>query len=277
LGAVFERFTERARQAVVLAQGEARALKHNYLGTEHLLLGLLRADDGVAARVLESLGVTLEEARAQVARIVGQGDEITTGQIPFTKHATRALDLAQREALSLGHNYIGTEHILLGVVRENEVVGVRILLDFDADAEKVRDEVIRILGGPGPRQTDEGFPPGEGSDVELVLRRVVPVAQQFSDGTWIVSLEVWDHCVVLRYAISQRPHRPPLGGSDWHGWLISDDLGTEYARVGAGGGGSLRRGYHGDAHFEPAPPSTATILQIRHERADGLVSVSLTD
>src|SRR6266508_4208248 len=119
---MFERFTERARQAVVLAQDEARTLKHNYVGTEHILLGLLREEEGAGARVLESLGVRLEEVRAQVARIVGQGDEVTNGQIPFTPRAKKVLELSLREALSLGHNYIGTEHLLLGVIRENEGV-----------------------------------------------------------------------------------------------------------------------------------------------------------
>jgi ATP-dependent Clp protease ATP-binding subunit ClpC len=153
---VFERFTERARQVVVLAQDEARALKHNYIGTEHILLGLLREEEGLAARVLESLDITVEEVRAQVARIVGQGEEVTTGQIPFTPRAKKVLELALREALSLGHNYIGTEHILLGLVRENEGVAARILLDFDADAEKIRNEIIRMLSGPGRRQQGGG-------------------------------------------------------------------------------------------------------------------------
>ncbi len=158
---MFERFTERARQVVVLAQDEARALKHNYIGTEHILLGLLREEEGLAARVLESLDITVEEVRAQVARIVGQGDEVTTGQIPFTPRAKKVLELALREALSLGHNYIGTEHILLGLVRENEGVAARILLDFDADAEKIRNEIIRMLSGPGRRQQGGGAAPGE--------------------------------------------------------------------------------------------------------------------
>src|SRR5438105_3264996 len=149
---MFERFTERARQVVVLAQEEARTLKHNYIGTEHILLGLLREEEGLAARVLEGLEITVEEVRAQVIRIVGSGDEVTTGQIPFTPRAKKVLELALREALSLGHNYIGTEHILLGLVRENEGVAARILLDFDADAEKIRNEIIRMLSGPGRRQ-----------------------------------------------------------------------------------------------------------------------------
>jgi ATP-dependent Clp protease ATP-binding subunit ClpA len=167
---VFERFTERARQVVVLAQEEARALRHNYIGTEHLLLGLLREEEGLAARVLESLDLTIEEVRAQIARIVGQGDEILTGQIPFTPRAKLVLELSLREALSLGHNYIGTEHILLGLIRENQGVAARILLDFDADAEKIRNEVIRMLSGPARKQSTEeesaeAFP--EGLDLHL--------------------------------------------------------------------------------------------------------------
>ena len=166
---MFERFTERARQVVVLAQDEARALKHNYIGTEHILLGLLREEEGLAARVLESLDITVEEVRAQVARIVGQGDEVTSGQIPFTPRAKKVLELALREALSLGHNYIGTEHILLGLVRENEGVAARILLDFDADAEKIRNEIIRMLSGPGRRGQAQGGPAGEKSKSSKLL------------------------------------------------------------------------------------------------------------
>ena len=157
---MFERFTERARQVVVLAQEEARTLKHNYIGTEHILLGLLREEEGLAARVLESLDITVERVRAQVVRIVGSGEEVTSGQIPFTPRAKKVLELALREALSLGHNYIGTEHILLGLVRENEGVAARILLDFDADSEKIRNEVIRMLSGPGGRRQGSG--PGRG-------------------------------------------------------------------------------------------------------------------
>ena len=159
---MFERFTERARQVVVLAQEEARTLKHNYIGTEHILLGLLREEEGLAARVLESLDITVERVRAQVVRIVGSGEEVTSGQIPFTPRAKKVLELALREALSLGHNYIGTEHILLGLVRENEGVAARILLDFDADSEKIRNEVIRMLSGPGGRR--QGVATGAGAE-----------------------------------------------------------------------------------------------------------------
>jgi ATP-dependent Clp protease ATP-binding subunit ClpA len=156
---VFERFTERARQVVVLAQDEARLLRHNYIGTEHILLGLLREEEGLAARVLESLDITVEEVRAQVARIVGQGDEVTSGQIPFTPRAKKVLELSLREALQLGHNYIGTEHVLLGVARENEGVAARILLDLGADAETIRNEIIRMLSGPGRRPQRPSYEP----------------------------------------------------------------------------------------------------------------------
>ncbi|MFM8526694.1 MAG: Clp protease N-terminal domain-containing protein, partial [bacterium] len=170
---MFERFTERARQVVVLAQEEARTLKHNYIGTEHILLGLLREEEGLAARVLESRDITVERVRSQVVRIVGSGEEVTAGQIPFTPRAKKVLELALREALSLGHNYIGTEHILLGLVRENEGVAARILLDFDADSEKIRNEVIRMLSGPGGSkrgsESSSGAPSGEGKKSSKLL------------------------------------------------------------------------------------------------------------
>ncbi len=174
---MFERFTERARQVVVLAQEEARTLKHNYIGTEHILLGLLREEEGLAARVLESLDITVERVRAQVVRIVGSGEEVTSGQIPFTPRAKKVLELALREALSLGHKYIGTEHILLGLVRENEGVAARILLDFDADSEKIRKRghphALRARRPPpGPGLVRLGRRAGRGQEVLEAARPV---------------------------------------------------------------------------------------------------------
>jgi ATP-dependent Clp protease ATP-binding subunit ClpC len=154
---MFERFTERARQVVVLAQDEARALRHNYIGTEHLLLGLLREEEGLAARTLEWFGIGVEEVRGLVRSMVGEGHAAVTGQIPFTPRAKKALELGLREALSLGHKYIGTEHVLLGFLREGEGVGVEILEKLGARPAAVHDEVIRMLSGPGRR---EGGPPG---------------------------------------------------------------------------------------------------------------------
>src|SRR5919199_2256670 len=154
---MFERFTETARQVVVRAQEEARALRHNYIGTEHILLGLLRDENGGARDVLDSFDVTPEEVRAQVARIVGQGDEVTTGQIPFTPRAKKVLELALREAIALGHRDISAEHILLGLVRENEGVAARILLDFDAPPRAVVRRVLEALGQEPPPRYVERF------------------------------------------------------------------------------------------------------------------------
>ncbi len=153
---MFERFTERARKVVVLAQDEARHFNHNYIGTEHLLLGLLREDEGVAAQALYSLNVNLDEVREQVESIVGYGEEGTGAQAPFTPRSKKVLELALREALQLGHNYIGTEHILLGLVRESEGVAARVLSNLDVDPDKVRREVVRRLGGGRSRSRGGG-------------------------------------------------------------------------------------------------------------------------
>jgi len=150
---VFQRFTERARHAVVLAQDEARSLRHDYIGTEHLLLGLLREEDGVAARVLADLDVGLNGVRTEVVRIIGEGDVVRQGQIPFTPRAKKVLELALREALSLGHNYIGTEHVLLAVAREKEGVAVQALLGLGVDADDVRDAVTETLDVTRPPES----------------------------------------------------------------------------------------------------------------------------
>ena len=258
-----------------MAQDEAWALRHNYLGTEHILLGLLREEEGLAARLLGSLGIELEAARMQVARIVGQGDDAVTGQIPFTPLAKKVLEHALRESLSLGNNFIGTEHILLAVAREREGRAAEILGEFDAGAEKIRDEIIRIVGGPGPRETDEGFPPGEAS-IEIGLRRVIPVTKQMSDGLWVVSVEVWDNGLILRWAAGGPGPGQPTH-TDGHEWHVSDDVGTSYVGHGGLGFGGPSRGFHYAAEFDPAPPPQATWLLIRRGPTDEEVSISLTD
>jgi ATP-dependent Clp protease ATP-binding subunit ClpA len=144
---MFERFTDRARRVVVHAQEEARRLHHDYLGTEHLLLGLVREGEGVAARALASLGISLEAVRAQVEEIIGQGQSAPTGHIPFTPRAKKVLELSLREAKQLGHNYIGTEHILLGLIREREGVAAQVLLTLGDDLSRVRQQVIQLLSG----------------------------------------------------------------------------------------------------------------------------------
>ena len=144
---MFERFTDRARRVVVLAQEEARLLNHNYIGTEHVLLGLIREGEGVAPRALDALGISLEAVRGQVEEIVGQGQAAPAGHIPFTARAKKVLELSLREALQLGHNYIGSEHLLLGLVREGEGVAAQVLQKLGADLDQVRQTVIRLLTG----------------------------------------------------------------------------------------------------------------------------------
>jgi ATP-dependent Clp protease ATP-binding subunit ClpA len=143
---MFERFTDRARRVVVLAQEEARMLNHNYIGTEHILLGLIHEGEGVAAKALESLGISLEAVRQQVEEIIGQGQQAPSGHIPFTPRAKKVLELSLREALQLGHNYIGTEHILLGLIREGEGVAAQVLVTLGADLNRVREQVLQLLG-----------------------------------------------------------------------------------------------------------------------------------
>ncbi|MFD0558022.1 ATP-dependent Clp protease ATP-binding subunit ClpC [Stackebrandtia endophytica] len=144
---MFERFTDRARRVVVLAQEEARMLNHNYIGTEHILLGLIHEGEGVAAKALESLGISLEGVRQQVEEIIGQGQQAPSGHIPFTPRAKKVLELSLREALQLGHNYIGTEHILLGLIREGEGVAAQVLIKLGADLNRVRQQVLQLLSG----------------------------------------------------------------------------------------------------------------------------------
>jgi ATP-dependent Clp protease ATP-binding subunit ClpA len=172
---------------VVLSQDEARALKHNYIGTEHLLLGLLREEEGLAARLLESLDITVEEVRVQVKRVVGEGDEDATGHIPFTPGAKTTLELALREALSLGDNHIGTEHLLLGLVREGEGVAARILADFDANPRKVAAQLIPLLSGPSRVGYVESFPehvPERATELEQARGRMARGVFEYSDSWW---------------------------------------------------------------------------------------------
>src|SRR5690349_6495547 len=144
---MFERFTDRARRVVVLAQEEARMLNHNYIGTEHILLGLIHEGEGVASKALESLGISLESVREQVQEIIGQGQQAPSGHIPFTPRAKKVLELSLREALQLGHNYIGAEHILLGLVREGESTAAQMLIKLGADLSRVRQQVTLLLSG----------------------------------------------------------------------------------------------------------------------------------
>ena len=167
---MFERFTDRARRVVVLAQEEARMLNHNYIGTEHILLGLIHEGEGVAAKALESMTISLEAVRSQVEEIIGQGQQAPSGHIPFTPRAKKVLELSLREALQLGHNYIGTEHILLGLIREGEGVAAQVLIKLGADLARVRQQVIQLLSGYQGKEAVATGGPAEGTpSTSLVL------------------------------------------------------------------------------------------------------------
>jgi hypothetical protein len=284
---MFERFTDRARRVVVLAQEEARLLNHNYIGTEHILLGLIHEGEGVAAKALESLGISLEAVRAQVEEIIGQGQSAPTGHIPFTPRAKKVLELSLREALQLGHNYIGTEHILLGLIREGEGVAAQVLVKLGGSLGQVRAKVIQVLSevGPGAEQVPGGqvrlsreavsamVAGGPGAYQEQAppeLTRVVPLAREVFRGSGVrvvlISLEIWSGWLDLRYALlpvdPQGPQGTQLEVAVDLDWRASDDAGTTYELTGmASGGGRLLRIHQ--LGFRPAPPEAARTLTLQ--------------
>jgi ATP-dependent Clp protease ATP-binding subunit ClpC len=176
---MFERFTERARRVVVLAQEEARELDHNYIGTEHLLLGILRDGEGVAARALDELGISRLAVREKVVTMIGRGGSTPSGHIPFTPRAKKALELSLREALQLSHNHIGTEHILLGLIREGEGVAAKVLIELGADLNRVRAKVLELVPA-GPAGTMEAVGPARmavsGPAMARIIRRLDDIA-----------------------------------------------------------------------------------------------------
>ncbi|HLT61499.1 MAG TPA: Clp protease N-terminal domain-containing protein, partial [Microlunatus sp.] len=161
---MFERFTDRARRVVVLAQEEARMLNHNYIGTEHILLGLIHEGEGVAAKALESLNISLEAVRQKVEEIIGHGQQSPSGHIPFTPRAKKVLELSLREALQINHAYIGTEHILLGLIREGEGVAAQVLVKLGADLNRVRNQVLQLLSGFQGKEAATSGAPEQGSN-----------------------------------------------------------------------------------------------------------------
>jgi hypothetical protein len=281
---MFERFTDRARRVVVLAQEEARHLDHNYIGTEHILLGLIHEREGVAARALTALDISLEAVRAQVEEIIGRGDQAPTGHIPFTPRAKKVLELSLREALGLSHNYIGTEHILLGLIREGEGVAAQVLAKLGGSLDRVRQQVIQLLADASQLQAEQvaGMPtritqqqamamvaggPGayqEQEPPELV--RVVPLAREVLRGFGIrmvlISLEVWTGWLDLRYALL--PDQPPTS-APMHDiaieWQVTDDAGTGYELAGAASGGGRLLRIH-QLTVRPAPPEQARRLTL---------------
>jgi hypothetical protein len=296
---MFERFTDRARRVVVLAQEEARHLNHNQIGTEHILLGLIHEREGVAATALTGLGISLEGARAQVAEIVGRGADEPASHIPFTPRAKKVLELSLREALQLGHNYIGTEHILLGLIREGEGVAAQVLTSQGASLDRVRQAVVHVLAGStGPveaeqvplgqvRLTQEAVTamvaggPGAFQQESAELVRVMPLAREVFRGFGVrlvlISLEIWSGWMDLRYVLlpEDQPGAQHLIDFDWQ---VSDDAGTGYQLMGmATGGGRLLHIYQ--LGFKPAPPEGARTLTLRvadpEQTANPLVIIEL--
>jgi hypothetical protein len=172
---MFERFTDRARRVVVLAQEEARMLNHNYIGTEHILLGLIHEGEGVAAKALESLGISLDAVRQQVEEIIGPGQQAPSGHIPFTPRAKKVLELTRREAEQLGHNYVGTEHILLGLIREGDGVAAQVLVQLGADLNGVRQQVLQLINAQQLQPQLGRRPSREGTLVTELQVRLVAV------------------------------------------------------------------------------------------------------
>src|SRR5215207_5475085 len=299
---MFERFTDRARRVVVLAQEEARLLNHNYIGTEHLLLGLIHEQEGVAARALTELGISLETIRVEVVEIIGRGESPPAGHIPFTPRAKKVLELSLREALQLGHNYIGTEHILLGLIREGEGVAAQLLVKLGGSRDRVRQQVIQVLsgyaGGTSPEQVSPiqtrlsqeavtamvaGGPGAYQEQAPPELARVVPLAREVFRGSRLrvvlISLEIWSGWLDLRYALlpvdPEGPQGTQLEAAADVDWRVSDDAGTTYELMGtATGGGRLLRIHQ--LGFRPAPPEAARTLTLQlGEGADPLAVVEI--
>jgi ATP-dependent Clp protease ATP-binding subunit ClpC len=194
---MFERFTDRARRVVVLAQQEARRLDHNYIGTEHILLGLIHEGEGVAARALKALGISLDGVRQQVEEIIGRGQQAPSGHIPFTPRAKKVLELSLRESLQLGHDYIGTEHILLGLLREGDGVGAQVLVRLGAELNQVRQQVIQLLQGYQEKERVSArstagelrLLPAVNARLEAVERRLTAIEQRVGTGPDLSDLD----------------------------------------------------------------------------------------
>jgi hypothetical protein len=285
---MFERFTDRARRVVVLAQEEARLLNHNHIGTEHILLGLIHEGEGVAYLALTELGISLDAVRAQVEAEIGQGSEAPGGHIPFTPRAKKVLELSLREALQLGHNYIGTEHILLGLIREGEGVAAQVLVGLGAGLDRVRGQVVQLLATAGASQAEQvaagpsrirqqavtamvAGGPGSYRDEPAELVRVVPLAREVFHGLGfrvvLISLEVWSGWLDLRYALlpDGPPATPPMPEVALE-WRLTDSTTRTYELAGAAsGGGRLLRVHH--LSFTPGLPEEAGTLTLT-ARAD---------
>jgi hypothetical protein len=256
-------------------------LNHNYIGTEHILLGLIHEGEGVAAKALESLGISLDGVRTQVTEIIGEGQQAPSGHIPFTPRAKKVLELSLREALQLGHSYIGTEHILLGLIREGEGVAAQVLINLGAGLERTRQQVIQILSGVAGGQAEQlagmssritqqqamamvAGGPGVYQEEPVELVRVVPVAREVYSGDGmrvvLISLEIWSGWLDLRFAMLPDPSSG--GRTQWLlDWRVEDDAGTTYENAGMATGGG-RQLHVTQLGFRPAPPEGARTLTL---------------
>jgi ATP-dependent Clp protease ATP-binding subunit ClpA len=245
---MFERFTDRARKVVVLAQEEARVLHHDYIGTEHILLGLIHEGEGVAAKALESLGISLEAVRQQVEEIIGHGQQAPSGHIPFTPRAKKVLELSLREAQQLGHNYIGTEHILLGLIREGDGVAAQVLVPLGATLSRVRQQVVELLHGyrgetQAARATATPTPPPslERQLARLVSRmkgiesRLSAIELRLGDGPDLSQLDdrIADTAAEKRTAVDAERYEQAAALRDTERRLLAerDELTSEWART----------------------------------------------
>lgn len=283
---MFERFTDRGRSVLVLAQEEARHLHHPFIGTEHILLGLLRVDEGAAARALASLGVTLDAVRAKLdERTIRRGSKTTSDKLPFTPRAKKVLELSLREALQLGHNYVGTEHILLGVVREGKSIAVEVLQSLGVDPPRVREAVISQLNDYESNQPVQSSDQaeslrGEFHDVETVRYplRLVPGPREpillkglecrivgllvFEDGFEIVWSVAGDHDTLWsQLGVLENDDHPPLGTTPRLMTVIADDLGTVYESDSHVFTRSPSR-WSGHVTCWPVPPVKARVLRL---------------
>jgi Clp amino terminal domain, pathogenicity island component len=285
---MFERFTDRARRAVVLAQDEAAYLNHDYIGTEHILLGLLHEGEGIAGQALGSLGLTLEAARGRIEQTTGRGEQPRSGHVPFTPRAKNVLELSLREALRLNHNYIGTGHMLLGLLREGQGLATVTLVQLGFDPDAVRERTLELLASEAAQESEPmpvhpatarvpapgtlpapGLPP-YGSTERPRLDRVVPLAREVElpGGTRLVllSLEVWSTWMTLRSGAFAEPGEAivePVAR-----FQLTDAAGTAYQCTSTTGGGSgWFRYYH--AVFQPGPPDGTSGLTLTASAADG--------
>ena len=280
---MFERFTDRARRVLVLAQEEARLLNHSFIGTEHILLGLIHEDDGLAAKALASLDISLQDVREQIENTMGPVGAAPAGTSPFTPRAKKVLELALREALQLGHNYIGTEHMLLGLVREGEGVAVQVLRSLGADAPAVRETVLEMLArtpAPGqfdtraigqdvrgrewPRHPTKLIPgPSQRLGADGIEFRVIGVIL-FAEGTRVLWRISGIPSALAELLHDQTTERPSLQGENSVAYvMVTDDLETHYVSGGSTMEMQSAEECAGSSFFTPAVTIAASRLRVK--------------